>query len=242
MSDPTVRRRSPRGQGATLRADLLEGAMALLAETGSEDAVSMRAVATRAGVSVPAVYLHFADKQSLLDAVCDEVFEALHIAMKAASEDAPHAFEALRRQGVAYVHFALGNPEHYRIMMMRAHPAGADAPAGAPSDLTIAGGAFGHLVATVEACIAAGVFHGDPIPMALRLWAATHGIAALLVAKPYFPWPPVEQLVDDTIRMAGLGLALESRVDGVRGRPLEELVAHLDRLLEPPRPVTRRGR
>ena len=229
MSD-APRRRSPRGQGAALREDLLRAAMDLLAEGGSEEALTMRAVATRVGVSVPSVYLHFADKQALLDAVCEEVFEALHVAMKAASEGAPHVFEALRRQGVAYVGFALANPEHYRIVMMRAHPAGADAPAGAPSDLTIAGGAFGHLVATVEACVAAGVFEGDPLPMALRLWAAAHGIAALLVAKPYFPWPPVEQLVDDTIRMAGLGLVLASRVERVRDAPLEEFVAHVDRL------------
>lgn len=231
MSDATgTRPRSPRGQGAALQRDLLQAAMDLLAETGSEEAVSMRAVATRAGVSVPAVYLHFADKQALLDAVCVEVFEALHLAMKAASEDAPHVFEALRRQGVAYVDFALANPEHYRIVMMRAHPQGAAAPPGAPSDMEIAGGAFGHLVATVEGCIAAGVFHGEAIPMALRLWAAAHGIAALLIAKPYFPWPPVDELVDSTIRMAGLGLVLESRVAGVRDQPLEVFVSHVDRL------------
>lgn len=228
---PEPRARSPRGQGAALRGDLLRAAMDLLAETGSEEQVSMRAVATRAGVSVPSVYLHFADKQALLDAVCDEVFEALHATMKAASEDAPHVFEALRLQGIAYVEFALANPEHYRIVMMRQHPAGAE---GAPTDLEIAGGAFGHLVATVEGCVAAGVFEGDPVSMALRLWAAAHGIAALLVAKPYFPWPPVDELVDGTIRMAGLGLVLESRLPDLRERPLEDLVAHVSRLATPP--------
>lgn len=231
MSEPVVtRRRAPRGQGAALQGDLLQAAMDLLAETGSEEAVSMRAVATRVGVSVPAVYLHFADKQALLDAVCEEVFEALHVTMKAASEGAPHVFEALRRQGVAYVDFALANPEHYRIVMMRAHPQGAAAAPGAPSDMEIAGGAFGHLVATVEGCIAAGLFHGQALPMALRLWAAAHGIAALLIAKPYFPWPPVDELVDSTIRMAGLGLVLESRVVGLRDLPLEHFVSHVDRL------------
>lgn len=235
MSEP--RRRSPRGQGAALRGDLLRAAMDLLSETGSEEAVSMRAVATRAGVSVPSVYLHFADKQALLDAVCDEVFEALHVTLKAASQGAPDVFEALRRQGVAYVEFALANPEHYRIVMMRAHPAAAE---GAPTDLEIAGGAFGHLVATVESCVAAGVFEGDPLHLALRLWAAAHGIAALLVAKPYFPWPPVDELVDSTIRMAGLGLVLESRVAALRDAPLEELVAHVDQLS--PAPARRRRR
>jgi AcrR family transcriptional regulator len=235
VSEP--RRRSPRGQGAALRGDLLHAAMDLLSETGSEEAVSMRAVATRAGVSVPSVYLHFADKQALLDAVCDEVFEALHVAMKGASEDAPHVFEALRRQGVAYVEFALANPEHYRIVMMRAHPR---ADAGVATDMEIAGGAFGHLVATVEACVAAGVFEGEPLHMAVRLWAAAHGIAALLVAKPYFPWPPIDELVDSTIRMAGLGLVLESRIGDLRDRSLDDVVAHVGQLSPAPAPRRRR--
>lgn len=228
VPDPAPRKRSPRGQGPTLRADLLRAAMDLLAQTGSEEQVSMRAVATAAGVSVPAVYLHFADKQALLDAVCEEVFEALHVVMVKASADAPDVFEALHRQGVAYVDFARTNPEHYRIVMMRPHPDGA-AP-GAPTDLEIAGGAFGHLLETVRACIAAGVFQGDPISLALRLWAAAHGIAALLVAKPYFPWPPVEQLVDDTICMAGFGLVLQSRDERLRDVSLRDFLKRVDRV------------
>ncbi len=54
--------------------------MDLLTETGSEDAVSIRAVAQRVGVSAPSIYLHFADKRALIDAVCEEVFEALPLA------------------------------------------------------------------------------------------------------------------------------------------------------------------
>jgi AcrR family transcriptional regulator len=220
---PETRRRSPRGQGAALRDDVLRAAMELLEEGATEDSLTMRAVATRVGVSVPSVYLHFADKQALLDAVCEEVFETLHTALKEASEGAPHPFEGLRRQGVAYVRFALAHPEHYRVVMMRAHPT---APAGAPTDLTIASGAFGHLVATVESCVAAGVYEGDPVSLSLRLWAATHGIASLLVAKPYFPWPPVEQLVDDTVCMAGFGLAAQARLSA----PVDDLPALVERL------------
>lgn len=196
--------------------------MDLLAETGAEDSVSIRAVASRVGVSAPAVYLHFADKQALLDAVCDQVFERLHEQLVAAAADAPHPFEALRRQGVAYVAFARANPEHYRIVMMRS-------PGDTAQDasLDIAAGAFGHLVTTVQECVAADVLRGDPVTLALQLWAAAHGIASLLLSKPGFPWPPVEELVDSTIRMAGLGLALGVRTTGWEDRPLAELVAAL---------------
>lgn len=229
MSDAVVvpsagRRRSPRGQGAALRGQLLRAAMDLLAETGDEDAVSLRAVAQRVGVSVPSIYLHFADKQALLDAVCCEVFEQLHVRMRAAAAGAENPFEALRAQGNAYVHFALENREHYRIVMMKEHQQ-LDAPDGA-----IASGAFGHLVDTVRQCIQAGVFEGEPVEIALGLWAAAHGVAALLVAKPYFPWPDLDQFIDRTICMAGMGLAAGTRLSVDQGLNLAEIVERLDRL------------
>jgi len=215
------RRRAPRGQGAALRGEVLQAAMDLLRETGDEASVSLRAVAQRVGVSVPAIYLHFEDKNALLDAVCEEVFGALHVVMKEASTGAPDAFQALSRQGIAYVRFALANREHYRIVMMRSN---------ADHDVSdeIASGAFAHLLASVEECEQLGVLEGDPIELGLRLWAGAHGIAALLIAKPNFPWPPVEELVERTIHAVGLGLAVSSRLP--ESGPAEELVTLLDRL------------
>lgn len=215
------RRRSPRGQGAALRDEVLKAAMDLLRETGSEESVSLRAVASRVGVSVPSIYLHFEDKQALMDAVCSEVFDALHVRMKEASADAPDPWQGLRRQGIAYVHFALENPEHYRIVMM-GRPTTMD-----PAE-EIASGAFSHLLDRVQACVAIGVLEGDPIQLGMQLWAAAHGIAALLIAKPMFPWPPVEELVDDTICAAGAGIAVASRLDHDLAVPA--LVKKLNRL------------
>jgi AcrR family transcriptional regulator len=205
---------------------VLQAAMGLLAETGEEDAVSLRAVAQRVGVSVPSIYLHFADKQALLDAVCEEVFAALDTQMRAAALGAPDPFEALRLQGVAYVEFAIANPEQYRIVLMRKH----QAESGDYADLVMASSAFEHFVASVQECVDAGVFEGEADALALRLWAAAHGVAALLVAKPYFPWPPLEELVESTIRMAGLGIALSSRVGECGELTLPELVAKLNTL------------
>ena len=197
--------------------------MELLTETGDESAVSLRAVAQRVGVSVPSIYLHFADKRALIDAVCGEVFDALHQRLREAAEGAPDPFRALRAQGQAYVHFALENPEHYRVVMMQAHE-----PAQESVDAIVAGGAFAYLVETVQACLDSGVLEGEPVELALGLWAAAHGIAALLVAKPYFPWPDVDALVDRTICMAGLGLAAATRID--LDLPLEQLTERLDAL------------
>ncbi len=221
------RPRAPRGRGAELRGELLRAAMDLLAETGSEKAVSVRAVATRVGVSVASVYLHFADKQALVDAVCEEVFETLHVRLREVSESTSDPVQALRAQGRAYVRFALDNPEHYRLVMMLEHSPGPEA-----TDRAIAGGAFRHLVESVQRCVDAGVYRSDPVEVALGLWAATHGVAALLIAKPSFPWPDVDDFVDRTVRMAGLGMAAADRV--AAEETTERVVARLAALEGPP--------
>ena len=66
----TTRPRARKGQGDLLRTDILEAAERLLLETGSEDAVSIRAVADATGVTPPSIYRHFRDKQHLLFEVC----------------------------------------------------------------------------------------------------------------------------------------------------------------------------
>ncbi|MGB3737621.1 MAG: helix-turn-helix domain-containing protein, partial [Ilumatobacter sp.] len=53
-----VRQRNPRGEGDQLRTDLLEAGADLIAEHGSVDGISLRAVARRTGVSPTAVYRH----------------------------------------------------------------------------------------------------------------------------------------------------------------------------------------
>lgn len=220
-----ARPRAARGRGGELRGQILTAAMSLLQETGDEAAVSVRGVAERVGVSVPSLYLHFADKQTLIDAVCEQVFEALYQRMRAAAAGAQDPFAALRAQGNAYVHFAVQNPEHYRIVMMTNDGAGPPV-----ADATCSSTAFDYLVESVRGCVAAGVYRGDPVELALGLWAAAHGLAALLIARPHFPWPDVDGFIDRTICMAGLGLAVTERVGIDSNAPLSDLVAALDAL------------
>src|SRR5687768_9988818 len=58
------------------RGALLDAAMALI-EAGDVEAISMEAVAERAGVSRPLVYKHFANREELLAALYRR--EALHL-------------------------------------------------------------------------------------------------------------------------------------------------------------------
>ena len=197
---PLKRRRAPRGSGEQLREEILDATTALLLETGHAKAVSIRSVAQRVGVTPPSIYLHFADKEALLDAVCARYFEKLDEEMQRVSVDQPSAVEVLRAQGLAYVRFATQTPELYRIAAMGEGRPGSDV------DMTLNSSAFQHLRNSVEALIAEGLFApGDPTIAALQLMTAAHGVAALLISKPYLPWGDIEDFADKTLSAACLG-------------------------------------
>jgi len=112
------RHRAPRGAGAQLRDTIVNAATELLIETGYAKAVSIRSVAQRAGVTSPSIYLHFADKDALLDAVCAQYFQKLDGQMQSAAAGCTTTVELLHALGMAYVRFALKTPVLYRIATM----------------------------------------------------------------------------------------------------------------------------
>jgi AcrR family transcriptional regulator len=214
-STSSRRHRAARGQGEALRGEILAAARDLLAETGNQEAVSVRAVAERVGVTTPSIYLHFKDKDDLLDAVCAEVFEALGVAMAEAAAQGASPLERLMAQGRAYVHFALDKPEHYRLaFMIPGEPRNVDG--------VLSNNCFTQLLDTVQECIDAGIFPAAPgaMRLGLDLWSAAHGLASLLMHKPWFPWGDVDEAVERALRLSVAGCSLTDRLAGV---PLDEL-------------------
>jgi AcrR family transcriptional regulator len=206
MSAPVkkARRRASRGSGEELRGEIVEATKLLLADSASADAVSIRAVADAVGVTPPSIYLHFADKDALLSAVVVDVFAELDAAMLAAAEGVDSPLARLCAYGQAYVQFAVEHPEHYRIAAMDPCPR-TDQLA---LDEVLADAAFNHMRAAVSQCIAAGYFtDDDPLPLTLDLWTAAHGLASLMIAKPYLPWGDQEAVANRVLRAAALGHA-----------------------------------
>jgi hypothetical protein len=66
---------------------------------------------------------------------------------------------------------------------------------------------FGYLVATVTRAIDSGALMGDPLLVAVGLWAAVHGLTSLLISKPDFQWPERDQTVEHLLRTQIEGLA-----------------------------------
>jgi AcrR family transcriptional regulator len=100
-----------------LKPALIAAALREVAEEGP-DGFSLRGVARRAGVSAPAVYRHFADKEALLVAMAADCSERLAATMIAAVAVVPpdDPLEQFRATGIALVQFAVAHPEHYRAL------------------------------------------------------------------------------------------------------------------------------
>jgi AcrR family transcriptional regulator len=199
----SARVRNPRGQGERLREALIEAAIELLADLQDVDALSVRAVTARVGVTPTALYLHFADKDELLEAVKTRCFQELRKYTLAAERDAgPEPRTQLEQHILAYIQFAADLPGYYRVLFhtrQGPEPETARAPANLlelePSDTGIL--AFGDLVRAVERCLPP---EREPLPVALMIWAAEHGYASLRASlgQFLFPDPPVyvNQLLD----------------------------------------------
>src|SRR3954467_7906743 len=101
MTQTTTSEARPYHHGDLSRA-LVEAARRLL-ESEGPSALSLRAVAREAGVSPAAPYHHFKDKGELLEAVAQEGWEMLNVALTQARAKATSVKDKMTSLGVAYV-------------------------------------------------------------------------------------------------------------------------------------------
>jgi AcrR family transcriptional regulator len=210
-----TRERSPQGEGARLRDELIAAAGRLLAADGDVDSLSLRGVAQEAGVAAPSVYLHFASKEALLRAVVDAHFAALQQAIETGVASGHDPTSRLLAGCLAYCQYAVEQPRSYQLLFNNPRPDIKD-----PEFTGTSGAAaFQVLVDGVASCIATGGVHpGDPFRIAIDIWAALHGTASLRRATAGFPWPPLEEQVRGILE-AFTGIPY-------RGRPTDEEMTH----------------
>ena len=108
-------------QQSEMREAILSSALKLFTEEGFEN-VTMRKIASKIEYSVGTLYLYFKDK--------DEIFFELHnrgfsefYKKQLSVQDVKDPVERLSAHGLAYVEFAIDNPEYYDLMFISRAPA-----------------------------------------------------------------------------------------------------------------------
>ncbi|HET6949152.1 MAG TPA: TetR/AcrR family transcriptional regulator [Acidimicrobiales bacterium] len=205
---PTAGRRPrlPRGAGRQLRDEILTATERMLLETGSTQAVSIRAVADAVGVTPPSIYRHFADKTELIFEVCARHFTALEEHIARACEGIGDPVERLAALGKAYIEFGVANPEPYRVMFMTRPDV---APEQYKGEMLASSNSFAVLMRCVQDCIDAGRFrpeYRDAFALSLGFWARVHGLTSLRVSKPDMAWPDDPRFIDDYTDMCLWGV------------------------------------
>lgn len=175
MTDATQRTPSRDLEGA-----LVDAAERVLVRDGFRG-MTVRAVATEAGVAPMGVYNRFGSKNGLVAAVLVRGFDGLAAAIRVREEDDPA--ERLNACGRNYRRFALANPQHYEAMF-GGGVSPAERAAAFDDDLAQhATAAFDVLVGEVSRAMDAGVLRrDDPREAASVIWSAVHGAVALELA------------------------------------------------------------
>lgn len=170
-----------------LRNACIQAALELLEAEGLE-ALTLRAVAERAGVSRSAPYRHFETKRALLAATAEEGFRLLTRTLEQARREAgDDAVTSVRHGCAAYARFGARYPCLYRLMFAGDLCEGPLFDSGrSPADmefpeLEAAGeAAYEVLISTLASAQQTGTIRThEPRSQALAVWAAIHGVMSL---------------------------------------------------------------
>jgi AcrR family transcriptional regulator len=196
--------RARRGEGDRLREQILDATEVLLVGGTDPNHISIRAVARAVDRTPPSIYLHFATKDELIQAVCRRQFESMTGRFRAALDGIDDPVDRIRCMARVYVEFALTHPEQYRVLFM----SGLRTEAHDLDQLRLTD-CYAMLHCAVEDALDHHDFaSGDPDLIALGLWTAIHGVASLLIAHD-LEFPPVD---------AYLGQVLEQNLSGLLAR------------------------
>lgn len=176
-----------------LRTALLQQATLLIREGGVE-ALSMRTLAERTGVSRTALYHHFQDKNDLLCALAESGFQQLDQLIQSAPMEKMHSADGLRSLIHSYVHFAADNPEQYDLMFGRLIW-----KSGMPSD-ALKQTAFSSFKHYVEKTATLNNSR-NTLRVAQVSWATLHGICKFIIDGIYVNRTDLEEICDQALEM-----------------------------------------
>ncbi len=200
-----------------LRAALVKAARHAVDKAGPE-AISLKDLAIKIGVTQSAPYRHFESREAVLEAVAADGFDRFRVALQDAEREGSFA-DAFERTVLAYVRFGQANPGVYRLMFSSKNICGADPR----SPLAVASSAaFQDLLGRIGGRIAPARVHA----VAMWIWATLHGIVMLdaerLLCGPAGKRTDVEEIVQELVAAVQdrlLAKPARSRAGSRPGRP-----------------------
>ena len=144
-------------------------------ERSGVDGFSLRAVGSAVGITPMAIYRHFRDKSHLLEAVGEHAFAEWQERIEAIKARDP--VQWFKRSARAYVEFALDEPARFdacfvlKTHVERVYPEGFAARKSPVVTLVIERIAMAQTNGVLRS--------GDPLEMAMFVWAELHGLAML---------------------------------------------------------------
>jgi AcrR family transcriptional regulator len=188
-----------------LRQEILDAASEMFATEGYTN-VSMRKIADRIEYSPTTIYLYFKDKNDLLNQICEQTFAKLSETIEKIEDDSEDPAKCLRKGMRAYIEFGLQNPNHYEVTFITPimDYLGEDA---LPFEGSKGQKAFEHIARQVALSIKAKQFkRGDVAVISQTIWAAIHGVTALLISHKDFPFVEKDVLIKSVIDTTLKGL------------------------------------
>ena len=194
MSSPQEKQAYHHGD---LKRSLIDAGLDLVREVGIE-AISLRQLAERVGVSTPALYHHFRNKDALLaqlgEAAIDAFDEAIASAMRHPKDD-----DALSAFVLAYVRFARDEPALYELLFGRriwTSQEAADFQRKARHSFRLQSERLLHLQQL-------GILpeNANPLRLAQVAWATLHGLCCMYNDGLAFTAETIEEIAKHAIQL-----------------------------------------
>ena len=154
-------------------------ALAMVRESGLE-ALSMRSLGARMGVTAPAFYAYFSSRDELLRACAQIGYDEL--ATLFATVPPGKAIEMLRQSSLVYVQMSIDEPQLFELMFLYSPDS-----LGIDSGIEHSGASavFNAMVDQLRRAITEGdLAPAEPLDYAMALWAAVHGVATVANMTP----------------------------------------------------------
>ena len=176
---------------------MISSGLEIISESGLE-ALSLRNVAKRIGVSHTAPYNHFSDKQELLAAISTAGHVQFYQVLSNVFEDSKRRREnTVVRIAMAYFEFALDNPAKFKLMFSGA----LDEERKHPAFIEITSKTITLFERIIFYCQSQNQLpSGNVEDLSIKLWSTVHGFTMLMLENQFPPHYMMKRDMKESLR------------------------------------------